>query len=97
MSVLMVGYHLFSTTLLFKMLKRGTSLVVQWLRLCASTSVGMGLIPGWGTKILHATRLGQKKTQKNKDSEDRVSIKTQDPHYHEANLPGKGDNKQTRK
>ena len=45
MSVLMVGYHSFSTTLLFKMLKRGTSLVVQWLRLCASTSVGMGSIP----------------------------------------------------
>ena len=27
-----------------------TSLVVQWLRLCALTAGDMGLIPGWGTK-----------------------------------------------
>ena len=33
----------------------GTSLVVQWLRLRASTAGGTGLIPGWGTKIPHAT------------------------------------------
>ena len=39
----------------------GTSLVVQWLRLCAPNAGGMGLVPGWGTKILHATQLGQKK------------------------------------
>ena len=25
----------------------GTSLVVQWLRLCTSTEGSMGLIPGW--------------------------------------------------
>ena len=31
-----------------------TSLVVQWLRLHASSARGMGLIPGWGTKIPHA-------------------------------------------
>ena len=30
-------------------------LAVQWLRLCSSTAEGMGLIPGWGTKTLHAT------------------------------------------
>ena len=30
----------------------GTSPVVQWLGLCASTAGGPGLIPGWGTKIL---------------------------------------------
>ena len=29
----------------------GTSLVVQWLRLCASNAGGMGLILGQGTKI----------------------------------------------
>ena len=28
-------------------------LAVQWLRLCASKAGGMGLIPGWGTKILY--------------------------------------------
>ena len=32
----------------------GTSLVVQWLRPQTSTAGGMGLIPGWGTKIPHA-------------------------------------------
>ena len=31
-------------------------MVVQWLRLGPSTVEGMGLIPGWGTKILHAMR-----------------------------------------
>ena len=33
----------------------GISLVVQWLRLCASTAGGAGSIPGLRTKILHAT------------------------------------------
>ena len=32
-----------------------TSLVVQWLTLCASTTGGTGSIPGRGTKISHAT------------------------------------------
>ena len=32
----------------------GTSLVVQWLRLCTSTIVGKSSIPGWGTNIPHA-------------------------------------------
>ena len=31
-----------------------TSLVVQWLRLRASTAGGTGSVPGWGTKISHA-------------------------------------------
>ena len=35
----------------------GTSLLVQWLRLCASSARGKGLIPGRGTKIPHVTRL----------------------------------------
>ena len=38
----------------------GTSLTVQWLKLHASTSGGAGLIPGQGTKILHAAQRGQK-------------------------------------
>ena len=37
-----------------------TSLVVQWLRLCAPIAGGPGSIPGQGTKIPHATWLGQK-------------------------------------
>ena len=28
----------------------GTSLVVQWLRLCAPNAVGVGSIPGQGTR-----------------------------------------------
>ena len=39
---------------------KGTSLVVQWLRLCASNAGGMSLIPGPGTKIPRATWCGQK-------------------------------------
>ena len=34
---------------------------VQWLRLCTSNAGGMGLIPGWGTKIPHAAQHSQKK------------------------------------
>ena len=33
---------------------KGTSLVVQWLRGQASSAGGVGLIPGWGTRIMHA-------------------------------------------
>ena len=39
----------------------GTSLAVQWLRLHAPTAGGVGSIPGWGTKILHALWCGKKK------------------------------------
>ena len=38
----------------------GTSLVIQWLRLHASTAVAMGSIPGQGTKIPRAAQCGQK-------------------------------------
>ena len=37
-----------------------TSLVVQWLRLCAFNARDSGLIPGGVTKIPHAVRSGQK-------------------------------------
>ena len=42
------------------------SLVDQWLRLCASTSGGSGSIPGWKTKILHATQPKEGKKRKEK-------------------------------
>ena len=38
----------------------GSSLGVQWLRLHTSSAVNEGSIPGQGTKIQHATWLGQK-------------------------------------
>ena len=39
----------------------GTSLAVQWLRLCTSTAGGMGSNPGRENKIPHASPGGQKK------------------------------------
>ena len=39
----------------------GTSLAVQWLTLCTPNAGATGLIPGWGTKIPHVARHGQKK------------------------------------
>ena len=44
----------------------GTSLVVQWLRLSASSAGGMSLIPGQGTEIPHVTWYSQKKKTKKK-------------------------------
>ena len=48
-----------------------TLLLTPWLRLCASNAWDTGLIPGQGTKILHAAWCGQKnpKTQKEKASQ----------------------------
>ena len=48
-------HHQGSPRGLFKNAHCGTSLAVQWLRLCPSTAGGMGSIPGWGTKMPHAT------------------------------------------
>ena len=44
----------------------GTSLAVQWLRLCTPNAGGMGSIPGPRTKILHAAGHGQQKKKKKK-------------------------------
>ena len=41
------------------------SLVAQGLSLCASTAGHTDLIPGPGTKILHAVLCGQEKKKKN--------------------------------
>ena len=49
-----------SDTLDVKLQSTGISLVVQWLRLRASTAGGKGSIPGWGTKIPHAVQRSQK-------------------------------------
>ena len=35
-----------------------TSLAIQWLRLHSSNAGGASLIPGWGTKTLHAAQHG---------------------------------------
>ena len=44
----------------FKYLLLRTPLIVQWLRLQAFNTRGMGLITGQGTKIPHAVWRGQK-------------------------------------
>ena len=49
--------------------KAGTSLVVQWLRLHASTVGGTGQIPGQGTKLLYAMWRSQKRKKKKKKQE----------------------------
>ena len=49
-----------SDTLSVKLQFICTSLVVQWIRLHASTVGHVGSIPGWGTKILHAVWHSQK-------------------------------------
>ena len=50
------------------MLSRGTSLVVQWLRLCASNSRGVGLILSLGTEIPHASGHNQSKKRSQEKS-----------------------------
>ena len=42
----------------------GNFLEFQWLELCVFTARGMGSMPGWGTKISHATKHGSKKKKK---------------------------------
>ena len=51
-------------------IKEGTSLVVQWLRLCVSTAVSASWIPGWGTKILHAMHYVLSPLKKNQGKEE---------------------------
>ena len=46
-----------------KIKNRGTSPVVQWLKLHASIAGDVGSIPGPGTKILHAKWCGKKKIE----------------------------------
>ena len=41
-----------------------TFLAVQQVRLCAPNARSMGLIPGWGTKILHANGAAKSKSIK---------------------------------
>ena len=54
---------------MIQMQKQGNSLVVQRLKLHASTAQGTGSVPGRGTKIMHAAQHSQKKK---KDAETRT-------------------------
>ena len=52
--------HSFHWFIDLKVVSSGNSLTAQWLWLRALTARGLGLIPGWGTKIPQASRQGQK-------------------------------------
>ena len=64
----------------------GTSLVVQWLRLCASNARVMGSILDWGTRIPHAMWRSQKIGKKKKEflfltiSKGMLMLLVQGPH-----------------
>ena len=66
------------TSVLLREVWTGTSLVVQWLRLCTSTAGGMGSIPGRGTKIPHATWHGLKKKKERKREKGRDLTHTEE-------------------
>ena len=51
--------------------ERGTSLVVQWLRLCTYDPGYTGSIPDWGTKIPQASGHGKKKKKDKKKEEEK--------------------------
>ena len=55
-----------------KDVQNGTSLAVQWLRLCASNAGDMGSIPGWGTKIPHAAQGSQSEKKKKVQENQRM-------------------------
>ena len=50
--------------------------MAQWLRLCVPNAGGTGSIPGRGTKVLHATWRGKKKTTRKKDVQT-INLETQ--------------------
>ena len=53
----------------------GTSLVVQWLRLCASDAGGTGSIPGRGTKIPHAVQHGSPAAPPNEEETEHREVR----------------------
>ena len=46
-----------------KYITPGMSPEVQWLKLHTSTARSIGLIPSWGSKILHAMQSGKKQNK----------------------------------
>ena len=64
----------------FKEVIKGTSLVVQWLRLCTFRAGDEGSIPGQGTRVLHAgphgqnEKTNQQKTKSRKKNKEVVTV-----------------------
>ena len=61
---LYVTFFEFCCCFCFLKSRLGTSLSIQWLRLCAPTGAGMGSVPWWGTKVPHAMWHHQKKKKR---------------------------------
>ena len=57
--------------------RRRSFLAVQWLRLYAPNAWGMGSVPGWGTKIPHATSPSQNKRTSN-NNKNKQNKKTEE-------------------
>ena len=62
--------------------------MVQWLKLCPFSAVGLGTILGWGTKIPQASQHGQErnkqknpKTKPGRDLESRIYIEVPGEDY----------------
>ena len=53
-----------------------TSLVIQWLRLCACIAGGTGSIPGQGTKIVYIVQCSKTNKQTNKQTMTAIVGKT---------------------
>ena len=64
----------------------GTSLVVQWLRLCASNAWGAGLIHGQGSKIPHGCGILDKLWTKRKSKCYLIEWKSKFPLSGRANV-----------
>ena len=52
----------------------GNSLAVQWLGLGAFTAVGLGSIPGWGTKILQLRPMWHSRKKKKRERENHFAV-----------------------
>ena len=65
--------------------------MVQWLRPHAPNAGDTGLIPGWGTKILHTTQHGQKKNKRRRQTKGQSDVKCWEKHLtHHLFLYNKG-------
>ena len=72
LSTMIMVYYYNWNQIFLKIIKKGPSLAVQWLRLCTSTAGGTGLIPGCKTKILHAVWQGQEINKRMPPSTKRI-------------------------
>ena len=56
-------------------IEQGSSLVVQWLRLCVSTAESEGSIPGWAIKVPQANEVVKTSKQRKRKQKRAYKIK----------------------